>query len=455
MFTVANRYHVVRSLGSGGMGAVYEAVHSGTGRRVAVKLLHHDSADRTTDRERFVREARLAGALTSPHVVQVFDAGTDEISGLPYIVMELVDGSNLHDLLERRSPLPPGLVLVIAAHVARALAEAHEADVIHRDVKPANVMLTRDAEGKLLGKLVDFGVARSVAGDTVTTTGGFIGSLPYMSPEQMIGRPLDPTTDLWSLGALMYEALSGRRAAGDTGVAIGELVQRVCHEDPPRLTEIAPWVPRGVAQIVHTAMRRERERRFPSARAMEHAIAALLPAGIAVDASALEDGSDIVVVEPAESDGASATRRGRRLWVSAVGLTAVVAAFGIAAGVNRLARADARHPQDGPLEGRPATEPPAIGAIATAIEAPATGASAPATGSSAVAPAADEPRSVEASTEAEEAEDESPVVPAAAEDRRNAPPRGATPGSKKRTHKLSPTADGSPTTLARDPLDHM
>lgn len=456
MFTVANRYHVVRSLGSGGMGAVYEAVHSGTGRRVAVKLLHHASANRTTDRERFVREARLAGALTSPHVVQVFDAGTDEISGLPYIVMELVDGSNLHELLARRSTLPAGLVLVIAAHVARALAEAHDADVIHRDVKPANVMLTRNAEGKFLAKLVDFGVARSVAGDTVTTTGGFVGSLPYMSPEQMIGRPLDPTTDLWSLGALMYEALSGRRASGDSGAAIGELVYRVCHEDPPPLAEIAPSIPRSVAQIVHTAMQRERERRFPSARAMEHAIAALLPGGITVDASALQDGSDINVVEPEESDDARIVRRGRRLWVSTVGLTAVVATFGIAAGVNRLARANAHHEQDRRLDGHPAIETPTIASsVPTAMEALASASTA--VGASMVAPATEESRraATKASPEVEVPTEASSLAPVAAEDRRRVPPLGADSVSKKPTRKFSSTSDGSPSRITTDPLDHM
>lgn len=439
MFTVADRYHVVRSLGSGGMGAVYEAVHSGTGRRVAVKLLHHDAARRTTDRERFVREARLTGALTSPHVVQVFDAGTDESSGLPYIVMEFVDGSNLHDLLARRSTLPPGLVLVIAAHVARALADAHEADVIHRDVKPANVMLTRDAEGKLLGKLVDFGVARSISGDTVTTTGALVGSLPYMSPEQIGGKSVDPTTDIWSLGALMYEALSGRRAAGETGAAIGELVMRVCHEDAPRLTTVAPWVPKRVAEIVHTAMQRERGLRFPSARAMERAILELLPAGVSVDATAIDDGSNIVIVEPKGTDdhasSSSLEPRGRRGWISAVGLAAVLATFSIAAGVNRLARADGNHERDRSLDVHPSREASVNPTTPAEMFLPSSTA------------AESSPLEVQVVEEPANA-----VANASTEDR----PSATATAVKKRPRKLSPTGEGLPsTTIRADPLDHM
>lgn len=444
MFTVANRYHVVRSLGSGGMGAVYEAVHSGTGRRVAVKLLHHHAARQTTDRERFEREARLSGSFTSPNVVHVYDAGVDDVSSLPYIAMELVDGPSLRELLERRSMLPPGLVLVIAAQVARGLTEAHEAEVIHRDVKPANVMLTRDAEGRLLAKLVDFGVARSISGDTITTTGAFVGSLPYMSPEQMSGKPVDPTTDIWSLGALMYEALSGQRASGDTSAAISELVRRVCYEDAPPLTEAAPWVPRGVAQIVCTAMHRERERRFPSARAMERAILALLPAGATVDASAIDDGSNIVVAEPtALEDGARIQPpepRRRRFWFSALGLAAVTATFGIAAGVNRLAHADGNHGRDRPRDVHPSSDAP-------------VDATTPRTslGSSPAAPS-EVPPPLEAQAVDEPA---NLMVGATTEDRPSAPPSATAPVAKKRPRKLSPTAEGPPSTVRVDPLDHM
>src|SRR5687768_13138953 len=162
MFVVADKYHVISQLGSGGMGAVYEALHSGTGRRVAVKMLRHEIATSERARERFVREARVAGSLASPHVAEIFDAGTDEVSGLPYLVMELLEGPNLRDLVRDRGKMPVGLVLVIAAHVASGLQEAHEAGVIHRDVKPANVVLCSSRTGELVGKIVDFGVAKAL-----------------------------------------------------------------------------------------------------------------------------------------------------------------------------------------------------------------------------------------------------------------------------------------------------
>src|SRR5688572_28495949 len=188
------------------MGAVYDAIHSGTGRRVAVKLLRADLVASEKSRLRFVREARLAGGLASPHVAEVLDAGTDDTSGLPYIAMEFLEGDNLRVHLTRRGLLPVGLVLVIAAHVSAGLAAAHEAGVIHRDVKPANIVLCRDAHRNLLAKLIDFGVAKAPADEdqVVTETGALVGSLPYMSPEQLRGGSIDTRADLWSLGIVMH-----------------------------------------------------------------------------------------------------------------------------------------------------------------------------------------------------------------------------------------------------------
>lgn len=320
------------------MGAVYEAVHTGTGRRVAVKVLHHHAAHHAVERERFVREARFASAIASPYAAQVFDAGTDHTSGLPYMAMELVEGLSLRQLLTRRRRLPQGLVLVIAVHVVRGLAEVHRAGVIHRDVKPANVMLSRDREGKFLVKLVDFGVARSVSGDTITTE-GLVGSLPYMSPEQMRGERLDPTTDLWSLGALMYEALSGERAAGNND-AIGELVRRVCHEEPLPLTQIVPEMSSDVSRLVQKAMSRDRAQRFSSAREMERAFLEFLPLGASVSADVIEDGSEIFVATKVHRDSFY-DPRARCFWGAAIGLMTMLGAFSAVVGMHPWVHAEA------------------------------------------------------------------------------------------------------------------
>ncbi|MBS2019177.1 MAG: serine/threonine protein kinase [Deltaproteobacteria bacterium] len=294
---VADRYHLVAPLRSGGMGSVYDAVHSGTGRRVAVKLLRAELASNERSRTRFVREARLAGGLDSPYVAEVLDAGTDETSGLPYIAMELLEGDDLRGHLARRGRLPAGLALVIGAHVAAGLAAAHEAGVIHRDVKPANVVLCSDKRGDLLAKLIDFGVAKAPADDdeSVTETGALVGSLPYMSPEQLRGQPIDARTDLWSLGVVLYEAIAGVRPTG-TADAVAEIVLRACGQGFPRLEQAAPGVPAEVAELVHRALRVDPDERFSTAKEMHGAILALLDGNTTVPATLVADGGDAIAI---------------------------------------------------------------------------------------------------------------------------------------------------------------
>src|SRR5262249_52383554 len=149
--------------GRGGMGAVYDAIHQMTGRRVALKLLREDQLQNTHAVERFLREARIVGGLSSPYVASVLDAGMDEASGIPYLAMEFLEGCDLQSLLKRRKRLPCGLALVIAAQVCRGLSAAHAAGIVHRDVKPANVRLTAGPDGELVTKVLDFGVAKDLA----------------------------------------------------------------------------------------------------------------------------------------------------------------------------------------------------------------------------------------------------------------------------------------------------
>jgi serine/threonine-protein kinase len=188
--TIDGKYQIVRRLGQGGMGEVYEARHLGTGRRVAIKVVFGEAL--AQDREivaRFQREARAAGAIESQHVVQVLDTGFDPESGHPYLVMEYLTGRDLQATLQELGHLPPDLALRIVAQVCLGLARAHEAGVVHRDIKPANVFLARLDGGEVVVKVLDFGIAKlrmekfsTVDGTSLTQSGSLLGSPYYMSP---------------------------------------------------------------------------------------------------------------------------------------------------------------------------------------------------------------------------------------------------------------------------------
>jgi len=282
---IGEKYRLVRKISSGGMGTVYEARHLGTGRRVALKLIRQEptqtagSGDRIL---RFEREARAAGSIDSPHVVQVMDTGVDAASGRPYLVMELLIGEDLRQLLRRARVLPTDLVLRIAAQACLGLARAHERGVIHRDVKAANIFLSRHDKAAVVVKILDFGVAKmreqpwAVVAQELTQSGAVIGSPSYMSPEQALGsRLLDSRSDLWSLGVVMYEALCGSTPHGRE-LTLGALIVDICSRPAPPLRERAAWVAEEVAAIVHQALALEPSQRFSSALEMHAAILALV-----------------------------------------------------------------------------------------------------------------------------------------------------------------------------------
>lgn len=283
--TLSQRYLLTRLLGQGGMGAVYEAEHGETRERVAVKVLHgHVLEAGEEGPRRFQREAVAASAIRGEHVVRVLDAGTDEASGRPYLVTEYLDGEDLERLLARVGPLTPDAALRIALQALAGLRDAHEARVVHRDIKPANLFLARGEGGTIRVKLLDFGIAK-VRGDALslphgaglTTTGGFLGSPLYMSPEQVqSSRDVDHRTDLWSLGSVLYAALAGR-APFEHLASLGQLLVTICISPPPRLSDVAPWVPPEVAEVVHRALVIRPDERYPSAAAMLEAIRGLVP----------------------------------------------------------------------------------------------------------------------------------------------------------------------------------
>jgi serine/threonine-protein kinase len=289
------RYVLTRQIGEGGMGVVYEAQHSATGRRVAVKLITAAVDPGGEHLGRFQREARAAGSIDTQHIAHVYDVGADPGTGRPFMVMELLTGEDLWAVTKRHGTLTVDVVLRIAAQALIGLQKAHEARVIHRDIKPANLFLARREDGEIVVKILDFGIAKIArgsleeGGDTthLTNTGSILGTPHYMAPEQAKGlRTIDHRADIWSMGAVLYRVLSGRtpHAHVDT---VGQLIVAICTEDPTPIQEVAPWVPPEVAAVVHRALQRAPEARFPSAKAMLDAIRLLLPNGIAIQETML------------------------------------------------------------------------------------------------------------------------------------------------------------------------
>ncbi len=311
---IASKYRILRELGRGGMGAVYEAAHVQTGRRVALKLMRvNDRSDEKASAAlaRFQREALAAGRLETRHVVQVFDAGTDETTGEHFIAMELLDGEDVGQLNRRLGPLSPRLAAAITAQACAGLEKAHAAGVIHRDIKPSNLFLCRDEHGNHTVKVVDFGIAKMTLTDddrinadsgTLTETGTLIGSPHYMSPEQVkSSKTIDQRADLWSLGIVLYKCLSGRTPF-DTSGSLGEVIVAVCSEDAPSVQDHAPWVGKELAGVVRHALTRDLTQRIPSARAFIEELTPLMSEQARIT-------TDMLVPLPDSERGSVAPRR--------------------------------------------------------------------------------------------------------------------------------------------------
>ena len=220
---IAGKYRIVRLIGDGGMGSVYEARHQGLGTAVALKFLHEDLAGRPGLAERFLREARVAATIQSPHVAHVTDVDVGPL-GLPYLVMELLGGESLQQKLDRERKLEAAVAIDFALQIASGLEAAHAVGVVHRDLKPDNVFVTPSAGGSLL-KLIDFGIAKLAAGQEqrgLTRAGVVMGTAEYMPPEQLYApSDVDGRADVYALGVILFEMLSGRRPAdGDDAQAI-------------------------------------------------------------------------------------------------------------------------------------------------------------------------------------------------------------------------------------------
>src|ERR671929_308732 len=261
----ADRYKLDRRLGIGGMSTVQLAFDTRLERNVAVKLLAEHLAQDPSFVSRFRREALAAARLVHPNVVQVFDFGSDDASGRQFIVMEYVDGPSCAEILRERGHLPPAEAVDILAQACRGLAYAHRNGVVHRDVKPGNLL--RSSHGMV--KLADFGIAKAAEQSDITKVGSVLGTAAYLSPEQARGEPAGPASDLYALGVVAYQLMAGRlpyEAASLTDLA------RQQATPPPRLDELAPDVPPALAAAVLHPLATDPEQRYADAADMEEAL---------------------------------------------------------------------------------------------------------------------------------------------------------------------------------------
>jgi serine/threonine-protein kinase len=270
-FVVARRYALGRKIGSGGMGTVWLAHDQLLDRVCALKIVDPEKANSLEVRKRFLREARATAQIRSLHVVEVFEHGVWD--GLPFIVMELLDGEELGARLDRLGVLEPEVAYRIIAQIARGLASAHALGIVHRDLKPENVFLV-PRDGEEIVKVLDFGIAHHVVyspRDKATQAGAVMGTPCYMSPEQALGEPTDWRADLWALGVLVFQCLTGKLPFFHD--AIGGLLTQILYEPIPSIRKENPALPKAVEDFWHRAAERDPAKRFQSAAEMSDALA--------------------------------------------------------------------------------------------------------------------------------------------------------------------------------------
>src|SRR5688572_25475584 len=284
-------FEVIRQIGSGGMGAVYLGRDPELDRQVAIKVIREEVHEQEV-LDRFFREARAAAALRHANIITVYASG--EENHRPYIAMEYIEGESFADIIKQRRDIPLNEKVSYLEQLCAGLAFAHKAGIVHRDVKPANIMIDREGVVRIL----DFGIAR-IEGSAMTQDGTMMGSLNYMSPEQMLGKPVDQRSDIFSVGSVAYELLCYQQAF--KGNLNDGLLHRLPHEDPPLLKEIVPSIPLAIEQVVMRALEKDAGRRFQNLSDMRTAFVNALastrpPAPSAVPA--VPDERTVVVARP-------------------------------------------------------------------------------------------------------------------------------------------------------------
>jgi serine/threonine-protein kinase len=271
--TIADKYQLSKVLGVGGMGVVYEALHTVTLRRVAVKVIHSWAIGGGAAATRFLREAQAAAQIRHPAIVDVLDAGQLP-TGQSYLVFELLEGVDLETLIATRGLKVDDLIEIIA-HVLDALAAAHERGFIHRDIKPANIFIAKRRAGDREVKLLDFGMAKRFeqsGHNPVTSHGTIVGTPDYMSPEQAVGLTIDARSDLWSVGVVLFRALAGRTPF--PGTKPYEVLDQIVRARIPSLRALRPDLPEDLADVVDRCLSREVGARWQTAVELRDALAA-------------------------------------------------------------------------------------------------------------------------------------------------------------------------------------
>lgn len=269
---LADRYHILKRIGEGGMGRVYLGEHVKMNRQCAIKVMSPALVNDAESAARFAREASSAARIIHPNVAAVFDYGESE--GLIYLVMEYVDGQSLSRILAREAPLSVERALELARQIADGLGAAHELGIIHRDLKPDNILVTRTRTGREVPKVVDFGIAKAVqdtSGESLTRTGLVIGTPEFMSPEQLLGDPVDARSDLYALGCILHLMLTATPPfAASTRE---QMIKRRLSEDAPHVQAVDPGLPDSVDRIVERLLARSPADRYGSAAEVRDALA--------------------------------------------------------------------------------------------------------------------------------------------------------------------------------------
>jgi len=314
---LSGRYKLEAKLGSGGMSTVYLARDTTLDRQVAVKVLHREMSEQEDQLQRFRQEARAVAKLSHPNVVAVIDAGED--GGHPYIVFEYVEGETLKQRINRVGALDPQEALAYAIEIARGLTVAHNRKMVHRDIKPQNVLI--DAEGR--AKLTDFGISRQLEQDGMTATGRVLGTTDYVAPEQAMGHPVDQRSDVYSLGVVLYEMLIGQvpfHADSQVGVAMKHV-----NEELPDVQQRRPELSAAAAMVVERATAKDPDQRYQQVGELIDDLSTALEVEAARAGGTTGEATSILeAVPPAERKLSGG--RGRRSWVAIALIVVAIAA---------------------------------------------------------------------------------------------------------------------------------
>ncbi|HEX4484481.1 MAG TPA: protein kinase [Solirubrobacteraceae bacterium] len=326
---LGGRYRLDAQIGRGGMSTVYRAFDTVLERPVAIKLMHREIASDSDQLERFRREARSVARLNHPHIVTVIDAGeepAEDGGSTPYIVLEYVDGETLKQLIRRVGPLDVPQALAYTIELARALGAAHERMIVHRDVKPQNVLIGEEGGAKI----TDFGIARTLTEEGLTVAGRVLGTTDYVSPEQALGQPVTGQSDLYSLGVVLYEMLTGEVPfSGDSPVAVA---MRHVREQIPDVQRVRPDVSAATASVIDRAVAKDLDWRYPDADSMVAALEEVLAIEAARAGETTGEATSVLRTLPGKTRRRLPWRmRHPARWLASLALIAAIVAIALIA----------------------------------------------------------------------------------------------------------------------------